>query len=508
MERAGPSRCSKRCKAPRRDERMRIPISAPPAAPPPDTRLGRACVPLHEARPGHSGVFALSDPREAFAARALLADAAERTLDVQYYIWRADMSGTLLAEALRRAADRGVRVRLLLDDNNTASLDTVLSAFDQHPNIEIRLFNPFRMRRWRLLSYLVDFARLNRRMHNKSFTVDGQATIIGGRNVGDEYFGAGHDFGFIDLDVLAIGPVVADVARDFERYWTSASSLPVASVLPTASPEALAEVAVAAARVERDPAATAYLTALGTSSFVEELLVGALPFEWATVHMVSDDPAKGLGRAREDQLLWTRLRQVVGTPSRALQLVSPYFVPGTTGVRELAEFARQGVAVSVLTNALEATDVAAVHAGYAKRRKALLEAGVALFELRRSGGAPSARGRGIAGSSASSLHAKTFAIDGARLFVGSFNFDPRSQRLNTELGFVIDSPAMAQFLADAFATSIPAQSYKVGVSEDGRLQWEQRRGEDTIVFAAEPGAGLWKRMMVAALSLLPIEWLL
>ena len=481
---------------------------APPAAPPPDTRLGLACAPLHEAHPGHSGVFALSDPREAFAARALLADAAERTLDVQYYIWRQDMSGTLLAEALRRAADRGVRVRLLLDDNNTASLDTALTALDQHPNIEIRLFNPFRMRRWRLLSYLVDFARLNRRMHNKSFTVDGQATIIGGRNVGDEYFGAGHDFGFIDLDVLAIGPVVADVARDFERYWTSASSQPAARVLPTASPAALAEVAAAAARVERDPAATAYLAALGSCTFVQDLIMGSLRFEWAAVHMVSDDPAKGLGRAREDQLLWSRLREIIGTPLRALQLVSPYFVPGATGVRELADLARQGVAVSVLTNALEATDVAAVHAGYARRRRTLLEAGIALFELQRSAGVPSGRGRGIAGSSASSLHAKTFAVDGARLFVGSFNFDPRSQRLNTELGFVIDSPAMARFLADAFATSVPAQAYRVRVSDGGSLQWEQRRGEDTILLATEPGAGLGKRMMVAALSLLPIEWLL
>ena len=480
--------------------------SPPPAAS--DTGLGRACAPLHEAHPGHSGVFALSDPREAFAARALLAAAAERTLDVQYYIWRHDMSGTLLAEALRRAADRGVRVRLLLDDNNTASLDTVLTALDQHPNIEVRLFNPFRMRRWRLLAYLVDFARLNRRMHNKSFTVDGQATIIGGRNVGDEYFGVGHDFGFIDLDVLAIGPVVADVARDFERYWTSASSQPAARVLPTASPAALAEVAAAAARVERDPAATVYLAALGSCSFVQELMAGLLRFEWAAVHMVSDDPAKGLGRAREDQLLWSRLREIVGTPSRALQLVSPYFVPGAIGVRDLSNLARQGVAVSVLTNALEATDVAAVHAGYAKRRKALLEAGIALFELRRSAGAPSARGQGIAGSSASSLHAKTFAVDGARLFVGSFNFDPRSQRLNTELGFLIDSPAMARFLADAFATRVPAHAYKVSVSDGGRLQWEQRRDEDTTVLAAEPGAGLWKRMMVAVLCLLPIEWLL
>jgi putative cardiolipin synthase len=418
------------------------------------------------------------------------------------------MSGTLLAEALRRAAERGVQVRLLLDDNNTAGLDAVLAALDQHPNIEVRLFNPFRMRRWRLLGWLVDFARLNRRMHNKSFTADGQATIIGGRNVGDEYFGAGRHFDFVDLDVLAIGPVVADVARDFERYWTSPSSEPAARVLPAAAAAALSRVAATAARVERDPAAAAYRAALRRCPLVQDLMTGSLRFEWAAVHMVSDDPAKGLGRAREEEMLWSRLQKVIGTPARTLHLVSPYFVPGSAGVRDLAKLARQGVAVSILTNALEATDVAAVHAGYARRRKALLAAGIELFELKRSAGAPSARGHGIAGSSASSLHAKTFAVDRARLFVGSFNFDPRSQRLNTELGFVIDSPALARALVDEFSTYIPTHAYRVGTAEHGRLRWEERHSGVTLVFDTEPRAGLGQRILVAVLNPLPIEWLL
>lgn len=185
-----------------------------------DTSLGRAIAPMVEAHPGKSGIVALTDDLDAFAVRVLLAQAAERSLDVQYYIWQQDLSGTLLLEALHRAADRGVRVRLLLDDNNTRGLDKLLAALDAHPNIEVRLFNPFLHRRWRALGYLSDFARLNRRMHNKSFTADGQVTIIGGRNIGDEYFGAG-DFLFADLDVLAIGPVAADVAQDFDRYWNS-----------------------------------------------------------------------------------------------------------------------------------------------------------------------------------------------------------------------------------------------------------------------------------------------
>jgi putative cardiolipin synthase len=188
-----------------------------------DTRLGKSVLPLTRAHPGKSGVFALPNGRNAFAARVLLANAAERTLDVQYYIWHKDMSGTLLFEVLHRAADRGVRVRLLLDDFNTEGLETILAALNAHPNIEVRLFNPFAHRQWRFLDFVSDFSRVNRRMHNKSFTADNQVTIIGGRNVGDEYFGAGQENLFVDLDVMAIGPVVKDVSREFDRYWNSAS---------------------------------------------------------------------------------------------------------------------------------------------------------------------------------------------------------------------------------------------------------------------------------------------
>ena len=336
-----------------------------------------------EAHPGLSGIVALPDGHDAFAARALLADAAERTLDARYYMWHNDMSGSLLFSALRRAADRGVQVRLLLDDNNTAGLDTVLAALDAHANIAVRLFNPFRVRRWRLLGYITDFQRLNRRMHNKSFTADGQVTVIGGRNIGDEYFDAGQAPWFVDLDVLAIGPVVSDVSRDFDRYWASASSIPAARVLPRATATSIAGVAADAARAEHHPDAAAYRDALARSSFVRDLLAHRLPFDWAGTRMLSDDPAKGLGRAPEDALLWHRLKEILRAPMRELRLVSPYFVPGSAGVEALAVIARQGVKVAVLTNALEATDVAVVHAGYAKRRKSLLAAGITLFELKR-----------------------------------------------------------------------------------------------------------------------------
>ena len=347
------------------------------------TRLGRAISPLIKAHPGMCGVYALPDGREAFAARMLLAQAAQRSLDVQYYIWRQDMSGMLLFDALRRAAERGVRVRLLLDDNNTAGLDKILAALDSHANIEVRLFNPFAVRRHRWLGYLTDFSRLNRRMHNKSFTADNQVTIVGGRNIGDEYFDATTDVAFVDLDVMAVGPVVGEVSGDFDRYWGSDSAFPIHRLLPPANLTALDEVALSAARIRRQSEAIAYLSAIRAMSFVRDLGEGRLSLEWAITRMVSDDPAKGLGRTAPETALPAKLKAILGEPAFRIDLVSPYFVPTDAGVDSFTAMARRGVKIRILTNALEATDVPAVHAGYAKRRKALLQAGIALFESRR-----------------------------------------------------------------------------------------------------------------------------
>jgi putative cardiolipin synthase len=468
------------------------------------TRLGQAVAPMADANPGLSGIYLLGDAREAFAARALLAQAADRTLDVRYYIWHDDISGTLLFDALRAAADRGVHVRLLLDDNNTSGLDPMLAALDAHPNIEVRLFNPFAIRSPRWVGYLVDFFRLNRRMHNKSFTADNQATIVGGRNVGDEYFGATSGVLFADLDVLAIGAVVGEVSRDFERYWTSGSAYPVDKLLPTGDGAA---VDAAVRDALKDPAAQAYVNAISTSTFVRKWNERSLVPAWAPVHMVSDDPAKGLGVAPPDALLLARLRQVIGEPAQQFDLVSPYFVPTGDGVDELVAMARRGVKIRILTNALEATDVAVVHAGYAKRREALLRNGIELYELRRLSAAEPGEGMHF-GSSGASLHAKTFAVDRARIFVGSFNFDPRSARLNTEMGFVIDSPALAQLVEAEVTARAPMEAYEVRLAPSGGLRWIEHRTGKAVEHDTEPGASAAKRARVWLLSLLPVEWLL
>lgn len=473
------------------------------------TALGRAIGPSVQVHPGLSGIHSLADPHEAFAVRARLARAAEKTLDVQYYIWQDDTTGRLMMDELRAAADRGVRVRLLLDDNGIAGLDAKLAALDTHPNIEIRLFNPFVVRNPKFLGYLTDFERANRRMHNKSFTADNQATIIGGRNIGDEYFGATDGVLFADLDVLAVGAVVDDVSTDFDRYWASDSSYPAHLILPKATPEQLKKLADEAGAIARSEAASRYVRARETSASIARLLKSELNLEWAVTKMVSDDPAKGLGEVSSDGMLLHQLGELLGRPRSDVELISPYFVPTAEGVEAFARMAQADVQVRVLTNSFDATDVAAVHAGYAKRRKDLLNAGIILYEMRRTSPRGSRNDNaGPLGSSGSSLHAKTFSVDQKRVFVGSFNFDPRSANLNTELGFVIESASMAQAIKREFDLTIPLNSYEVRLSETGDLYWLEHRDGQWIRHDTEPEIGLLQRVFVAFLAWLPIEWML
>ncbi len=468
-----------------------------------DTRLGKALMPLTMAHPGLAGIHALADGRDAFAARAVLAQAADRSLDVQYYIWRDDTTGQLMFDALRSAAERGVRVRLLLDDNNTAGLDGALAALDVHPMIEVRLFNPNGIRSVRAAGMAADFMRLNRRMHNKSFTADNQVTIIGGRNVGDEYFGAAGEISFADLDVIAAGPVVRAVSDDFDLYWNSPSAYPLALLAPDA---------VAAPALKPDAEAQAYIEAIKRSAFLEQLVGGSLPLEWARARFVSDDPAKVMGTAAPEANIAFKLRDILGEPQRSLDLVSPYFVPGKEGTAAFVDLAKKRTRTRILTNSLEATDVAAVHAGYAKWRKPLLESGVTLYELRREAtDEPSREKRGSGsgiGSSDASLHAKTFGVDGNRVFVGSFNFDQRSIHLNTEMGMVIDSPALATRLTETLDRTLPTRAYEVKLDDRGSVIWLERRGDQVIRHEKEPGTSWFKRAAVKALSWLPIDWLL
>lgn len=478
-----------------------------------DTRLGRAVAQAKQGQNNPSGVYPLSEPHAAYAARVLLMREADRSLDIQYYIWHADTTGYLLLAEVWRAAQRGVRVRLLLDDNGIAGLDPALAALDSHPHIEVRLFNPFVQRQFKFLGYLTDFSRLNRRMHNKSLTADSQATIVGGRNVGDVYFGAHPQMVFADLDMLAVGAVAGEVASAFDAYWNSPLAYPAASVVADVAPGASQQLEEKFASVQASAQARDFHEAVGRELSMAHQLTQAPRLEWVPVQLVVDPPSKTLQSEDVSTFLPEQIARALGQPRQTLDLVSPYFVPGKSGSAQLAQLAATGVKLRVVTNSLASNDVSAVHSGYAKHRLTLLHSGASLYELKPDAQAAPTRHpwslSTLTGSSRSSLHSKTIAIDKQRVFVGSFNLDPRSAWLNTEMGLVIHSHKLAAAVSDGLDAHLAASAYRLDLADDGRsIQWLEQSSLGPVRYLTEPKAGFMRRLLVNLMSLLPIDWLL
>lgn len=478
-----------------------------------DTRLGRSVVPLVASHPGRSGLYPLGGGLEAFLARLALADTADRSLDIQYYIWHGDTTGCLMLERVMRAADRGVRVRLLLDDLGTAAKDEMLLAIDAHRNVEVRLFNPVAQRSARGLGILADFGRVNRRMHNKSFTADNQVTILGGRNIGDEYFEAQSDLDFSDLDVMAAGPVVDEVSSSFDHYWNSPAAFPI-TVLGGQTPtgDEIARLRGELRAFAESRQASAYAEEVRQSEVADDLLRGELPFFWGTAALVYDSPAKADPAAAKGMYrLLPKLRPAFDAIEQELLVVSPYFVPGKAGVAFFHELHERGVRVSILTNSLASSDVSAVHAGYAKYRKPLLQAGVRLYEVNPTGDIRGKRkvGKkltgGVGGSSRASLHAKVFVLDRRKVFVGSLNLDPRSVDINTEIGILFDNPELGRLVAERIDETMRTDCYRISIDDDGNLTWTGQESGQEVRYENEPHAGVWRRIGVWFLSLLPLE---
>ncbi len=476
-----------------------------------DTTLGQATASRVSAHPEKTGFRLLYRPLDAFATLTHLTRAADRSLDMQYYIWDDDVSGAWLFGELIDAADRGVRVRLLLDDMGVTGLDRELAALDAHPNIEVRLFNPFVLRnRFKWLGFVTDLHRVNRRMHEKVFVADNQVMIIGGRNISDQYFGSDQQVRFYDLDVLAVGPLVDEVSRRFDRFWASPSSYPVNRLLPAARPEVIDRLAAANEPTEPGTKADEYRSSVKRSDVDDALFGEAGKLSWAPAVLVADAPSKGMGEpADRDDLLTFQLREVLDTPRTSIDVISPFFVPTPSVTEALTTLAARGVRVRVLTNSLQATDMPPAHVGYARYRKRLVEGGVELHEVRPLPGEdPEAIRLSPFGHSGTTLHAKAIVVDGRQVFLGSYNVDPRSVNLNTELGLVIESPDLAAEIVAAFDESVPTGAYEVRL-EDGDLYWLERTVDgETIRHDEEPGAGLLKRGTVLLFSLMPIEWLL
>ncbi|MBO9448105.1 phospholipase D family protein [Ruegeria sp. R14_0] len=455
--------------------------------------------------PGLDGVRPLGNGRAAFAARAILAKEATTSIDAQYYIWQDDVTGLMLLDELRAAAERGVRVRLLVDDNGISGLDELLAELNALPYAQVRIFNPFTLRNPKLLSYAFDFGRLNRRMHNKSMTVDGVATIVGGRNIGDIYFDYGAGTHYLDVDAIAIGPIVDEVSQSFDAYWNSASSYDADLFLAPPIEQSLKARAEAA---RQSAVGAGYQKAIRDNELTDRIAARDLKFDWSDVTLFVDDPAKGLGQVQREDLIVEQLIAFAEDSKSSLDLVSAYFIPGARGAEVLEGLAKSGVKVRVLTNSLDATDVMPVHAAYMRYRDGLLNSGVELLELRALRQEHSERSlpEMLAGS-ASGLHAKVFGSDGERIFIGSYNLDPRSARLNTEMGLLIESPAIAASLASQL--SKPEFSYRVELDDEGQMLWlqEDKDGSVTVHFA-DPETSGFLRALTAVVRWLPVEWML
>jgi len=452
--------------------------------------------------PGETGAMLLDDNLDAFAARALSTRAATRTLDLQYYMWHPDMTGRLLGREVLKAAARGVRVRLLIDDIKLHGLDDTMLALDRHPGIEVRIFNPGRVRKHaigRAIEMLLRAVRMNCRMHNKLWLADDTVAILGGRNIGDEYFDASEVANFHDADVLVVGAVIAECRLAFERYWHSPLAVRIADLHPGqhTEPDAPDDVFDALADL---PDAHPYLKRVEADESVRAMVTGERPLHWTPHARLAVDPPDKRDRALTNAWIVHDVARAIESATRDVFIISPYFVPGDRGVAQLAALTARGVKVTVLTNSLAATDVAAVHSGYARYREALLRAGIALFELR-----PDAKTRlRLFGSSTASLHTKAFTVDDRIAFVGSFNFDPRSVSLNSEMGLFFEHPALlASLRARGMAQTGPGNSFRVTLDQ-GRLRWQSDASAGGRVWCREPEASIGRRLLAACLRYLPI----
>ncbi|WP_198341798.1 phospholipase D family protein [Oceanisphaera avium] len=475
------------------------------------TRLGQGIMKATAKQQGSSGFFILNNALDAFVTRLSLMEAADQTLDVQYYLFHRDATAKLFTYYLLRAADRGVRVRMLLDDFGHYGQERLFRALIKHPNISIRLFNPFNNRRWRYLDFLTRFSKIHRRMHNKSFTVDNQAAIIGGRNIGNAYFGADKYASFSDLDVLGVGQFAQDVGASFDIYWHHSLAVPMQNLARKRIAPSLKRVRRRLAFSSHNKHSRDYLARLGNLKLVEQLTQGKLALRWAEATLVYDHPDKLLNGWEDTRgHLSASLESIWQSVTTEALLVSPYFIPEDSGVEKLAAWVAAGAKVTVLTNSLAANDVPLVHAGYAKYRQPMLAAGVALWELQPSSkkARKSRRRRGLPSSSKASLHAKTLVFDRKTLFIGSLNLDPRSLNLNTEIGVVINSERLAEYVSGVFLNELPEHAWRLHINKDSRplLNWLDESDPNAIIrYHHEPEASLWSRIRARLFGYLPID---
>lgn len=482
--------------------------------------VGRQFEQAAQAHGGKSGFRILTMGIDGFLTRAQIINTAQRTLDVQYFIFRNDETGQLLVDALLRAADRGVRVRILVDDGETIDGDEKLAALEAHPRIAVRIFNPFAYRGqvqvFRLAEFLLDISRLDHRMHNKLLIADNALALIGGRNVGDGYFQIDPETQFGDDDIFSVGPVVKVLSDTFDEYWNSNNAIPAEALVPSSDAALLAyRDELSTHRRQHKVDGTDYANCIAYGEPLAGMVSGALPLVWAPVQVVYDSLDKPCVENGEiaGKLMYQAVARGMANVESELLMVSPYLVPGAGGMKLFRALRERNVRVSILTNSLMSSNIVLAHSGYMHYRLPLLESGVTLFEVPALLGNSKGSGQTKAMSRFGNfgLHAKLFVFDRKKLFIGSMNFDLRSMHLNTEIGLIIDSPELAQQTAARFEAMVkPVNSYRVVLQANPAggppyLLWRTEENGSSIDYATEPAQSVWQRLGVNFLTLFPLD---
>ncbi|ENV34946.1 Cardiolipin synthetase [Acinetobacter gerneri DSM 14967 = CIP 107464 = MTCC 9824] len=480
------------------------------------TELAQIVTPLKEKNSDLTGFHVLYDPLEALAARIHLIEKSQKTLDLQYYIWDNDKIGALALYKIIQAADRGVKVRLLIDDNNAKSMEGIYLALSQHQNIEVKLFNPYRFRSVRPIDMVLDLKRINRRMHNKSFIADNQVALIGGRNMTNQYYNASDNYQFSDVDVMLVGQAVDDISHSFDEYWNNSYAYNVQNIVNSNKHRLRYYDLKEQLEKNYDDITTQnYLNLSNKSNDFENWLEHNVQLDWVKAEIVKDSPDKIRAKAKKEEHLNFQLTKNLEKPEHSVDLISAYFVPEKKGAERLNDLAQEGVQVRVLTNSFKANDVFLVHAFYQKYRVDLLKHGVELYEFLPAIDAANLNSNteeisksvkiSLKGLSRSSLHAKLMALDEKQVFIGSFNFDPRSANLNTEIGVILNSPPLARAVHNTMDANLKKYAYKLVLNPDNQINWIKNVPNGTKIYNKEPRMKWWQRAGIKMISWLPIE---
>lgn len=482
--------------------------------------LAQHIIQQRKQHPEHlTGYHLLANPNEAIAARFSLIQNAQKTLDIQYYIWHNDQIGTLTFHYLIQAADRGVKIRLLIDDNNAKSIEGILLALSQHQNISVKLFNPYRFRKYRAVDMLLDLKRINRRMHNKSLIADHQLSIIGGRNMANEYYNASQRFQFADIDILLAGRANDEVVQSFDEYWNHHYAYHVQDIVKahhhTLRFPSLKQQLIQTEQDYIQKQDVIYQTISQHTVLFSQWLTQQFDLEWVNASIIYDPANKINHQAVEKTFLYPQLLEKLAPTTEKLNIISAYFIPEKNVAEQLNQLEQKGVEVKILTNSVAGNDVKAVNAFYNKHRTDLLQNGIELYEFKPLANISQFMNNGQevtpkltqkelnSISPKASLHAKTAIFDEHQVFIGSFNLDPRSHLYNSEIGVLLDSPKLAKNLQQAFELGINQYAWQLTLNAQQQIQWQNDQQSET--YHKEPQTKWWHRGLLKFLGVLPIE---